>query len=443
MKSLPDFKKDMRVLLLYPNLSMSFALPHSIAVLSSCLKERGCEVDLFDTTLYKPSGKSDDDLRVELGQFPHVDVPGVKTSDMYKDFQEKVDGFCPDVVMVSLVDNTVDLGLDLMHCLDEHIFTVVGGVSVVCDPVRFYDNPFFDFVWEGSAEDLILGKGNNIKYEDYTVFEEERFYRPWSGKLFKTIPLHTSRFCPYSCGFCCAKRVRERFGYSPVNIDRVIDELVFQIELHDPEFIHITSESFLAMNLKNLRKFADAYQRFNLPFWCQSHIRDITEEKIKILKEINCFKIALGIECGNEEYRRVMVNKFFSNDDAKRAVDILGCYDIRVGLNSIIGLPFETKDLIWDTIRLNQELNSILVSYGCPEAQVNCYIFQPYYGTELRSFCEKHNLLRSSNVGVVNQGDIVVDNPFVNDDELRFIELNFGCWVKDLVEHPCCLKVEV
>jgi radical SAM superfamily enzyme YgiQ (UPF0313 family) len=218
---------------------------------------------------------------------------------------------------------------------------------------------------------------------------------------------------------------------------------VFQIKLHDPEFIHITSESFLAMSLKNLRKFADVYQRFNLPFWCQSHIRDITEEKIKILKDLNCFKIALGIECGNEEYRRVMVNKFFSNDDAKIAVDIIGLYDIRVGLNSIIGLPFETKDLIWDTIRLNQELYSILVGYGCPEVQVNCYIFQPYYGTELRSFCEKHNLLRGSNVGVVNQGDIVVDNPFVNDDELRFIELNFGSWVKDLVEHPCCLKVEV
>ena len=81
------------------------------------------------------------------------------------------------------------------------------------------------------------------------------------------------------------KFFKESFNYKPFNLDKALDELKFQIEKHNPEFIHITSESFLAMSLKNLKKFADIYQKYNLPFWCQSHIRDITEDKIKILRK--------------------------------------------------------------------------------------------------------------------------------------------------------------
>lgn len=424
------FKKGSRVLLLYPNLSMSFALPHSIAVLSSCLRKRGCMVGLFDSTMYKPLvGKSDDDLRVELGQFVHVDVPGVKTGDMYQDFQKLVDGFCPDIIMVSFVDNTVDLGLKLLGSLDEHVFTIAGGVSVVCDPDRFKDNPLLDLVWDGRAEDFI---GVESGFEDYTVFDKERFYRPWSGKLLKTIPLHTGRVCPYSCGFCCAKTIRDRFGYTKTDVDDIISELSFQNHLHNPKFIHITSESFLSMPIKDLKQFAEFYNKeIYLPFWCQSHIKDINKEKIDILSGMGCFKIAIGIECGNEEYRCVMVNKFFSNKQAIVAMDIIGRSDIRVGLNSIVGFPMDTKGMIDDTIRLNQELYNILEWHKCPEVQVNCYIFQPYYGTALRSFCEKHNLLRSEHVGVVNQGEVVVENPFVSDDMLHEVELNFNNWVSE------------
>ena len=42
-----------KVLFVYPNLSMSSMVPHSLAVLSSVLKEEGIETDVFDTTLYK------------------------------------------------------------------------------------------------------------------------------------------------------------------------------------------------------------------------------------------------------------------------------------------------------------------------------------------------------------------------------------------------------
>jgi len=61
----PIFEKDMRVLLLYPNHNMSFALPHSIAIISACLKKRGGIVELFD--MVQPDTKNYDMIEADLG----------------------------------------------------------------------------------------------------------------------------------------------------------------------------------------------------------------------------------------------------------------------------------------------------------------------------------------------------------------------------------------
>ena len=419
-----------RVLLLYPNVSMSFALPHSIAILSACLKQRGYDVCLFDTTLYKTNGFSDDDCRVMRGQFPHVDIPGVKYSNMFEDFCEMADGFSPDVIMVSVVDNTVDLARDLIRSLDQHVFTVVGGVSCILNPQRFKDMLEFDVVWDGRAEDFVLDECDIVPFEDFSVFEEERFYRPFSGRLYKTIPFHTERVCPFSCGFCCARQLREKIGYQKVDVDRVIREFVFLMETYDPEFVHITSETFLDIPLDGLQRFADVYRSYGVPFWCQTHVKTVTEEKVRLLSDMGCFKVALGIECGNEIYRKRVVHKNFTNDDAVSTCKVLADYGIRVGLNNIVGFPFETLELMWDTVALNQVLYHVLD--GCvPEIQVNAYSFQPFFGTDLRDICWMFNLLKGDVLDVLNSGVVSVVNPFVSDVLLNYIAVNFAGFVRD------------
>ena len=46
-------KEKFRVLFIYPNTMMATLVPIHLSVLSSCLKEKGFETDLFDTTYYK------------------------------------------------------------------------------------------------------------------------------------------------------------------------------------------------------------------------------------------------------------------------------------------------------------------------------------------------------------------------------------------------------
>ena len=37
---------------------------------------------------------------------------------------------------------------------------------------------------------------------DVRLFEESRFYRPMSGKVYRMFPVETHRGCPYKCSFC-------------------------------------------------------------------------------------------------------------------------------------------------------------------------------------------------------------------------------------------------
>src|SRR3990170_4454872 len=57
--------KEFRVLLVYPNYSMVNLLPTNIGILTACLRQNGFEVGLFDTTFYRTSEKTLDEIRVE------------------------------------------------------------------------------------------------------------------------------------------------------------------------------------------------------------------------------------------------------------------------------------------------------------------------------------------------------------------------------------------
>ena len=77
-------RKNLKVLLVYPNYSMVNLLPTNIGILTACLRQNGFIVDLFDTTFYRTSEKTLDEIRVEnlqvrkfnLGEFGVSFKPG-------------------------------------------------------------------------------------------------------------------------------------------------------------------------------------------------------------------------------------------------------------------------------------------------------------------------------------------------------------------------------
>lgn len=409
----------MKTLLIYPNNPLQFSLPHSIGQLSALLKKKGDNVKLFDTTLYKSEEITDDEKRANRGQLKPFESKYIKNTDMIEDFTNLVDDFSPERIMISFVDNTITNGYKLLNSLNKHIYTIAGGVSVILSKNRF-KNSLIDVAWDRSAFEYIFpNKSIKDVYDDWTEFEKERLYRPIDGKYYKTIPLLTTHGCPYKCGFCCAPALRKKLGTRLKDIDFVINELEYQIETHNPEFIYISSETFLSSPMKDFKKFAEVYSKYNLPFWCQSHINTLTEDKIKLLKDMNCHRVGIGIESGNEYYRKNLLKKYFTNEKAIHIFELLNKYDLKAASNNIVGYPLEKESYMYDTVELNKKLYNILGD----NLQINCYIYQPFYGTSLRDVCMEHDLIIDEPNTVI--GDPVIHNPYVSREKIIEIRDTF------------------
>jgi radical SAM superfamily enzyme YgiQ (UPF0313 family) len=73
-----------------------------------------------------------------------------------------------------------------------------------------------------------------------------------------------------------------------------------------------------------------------------------------------------------------------SEETLIRAFRSVQAYGIRTNSLNIIGVPGETEDMIWDTIRLNRKLKPTVMS---------CSIFYPYKGTPLGDECFEKGLV--------------------------------------------------
>lgn len=456
-----------KVLLVYPNLMMVTQLPNNIALLSACLKKAGIQVKVFDSTLYKTSEETVDDARVRRLQVRPFNIKekGVqlKKKNIFEAFSNEVKKYNPDLIGVSVLDDTVSLGLALIKSLDNNRPpTIFGGVYAMFNYLDLIKEKEVDYICIGEGDDtfcevchsinfsysakdinnLCFKESGNIivtplkrpvdinslPFEDYSVFEKHRIYRPMQGKLVASIPLLFDRGCPYSCSFCNAPSISKLYKdqgykyYRQKTIDRIEKEIQYQLDKNpDISYFYFNSETFLSRNVDFLKKFVKMYKKYNLPFWCQTRIETITDEKIKLLSEINCDRISIGLEHGNEGFRNKVLNKKFSNDQVIKSFKILNKYNLKISVNNILGFPGETRDLIFDTIELNRKLE-----YD----SVNGFVFQPYRGTSLRDLCiEKRYLKDLSKVDNLI-GDSILDLPTISQEELKGLLKTFVLYIK-------------
>ncbi|PWB52457.1 MAG: radical SAM protein [Candidatus Methanoperedenaceae archaeon] len=421
-----------KILLVYPNLQMINLLPSNISILAACLKQKGFDVELFDTTFYKIEEKSVDEKRVEILQLRPFNLSryGIqyKDTDVYDDFRKKVESYKPDLIAPTIVDDTLDLTINLLKTIhDLEIPVCAGGVHTIFAPESSLSHDEIDYVCWGEGEEAlpelcqhlkegasvekiqniwsksngkILRKGmrglvdlDKLPYNDFSLFEEKRFFRPMQGKVYRMVPVEIDRGCPYSCKFCAAPYLRKLYKketgcnyYRMKSPDRVINEIKHYIDKYNAEYIYFNSETFLAMSEEKFDYFAREYiSEIHIPFWCQSRVETISDFKISRLAQMGCDRISIGLEHGNEEFRKKILNKTFTNVQAIDAFKTIRKYSIPITVNNMIGFPDETREMVFDTINLNRELYA---------DSINAYIFVPYHGTELREIALKKGYLK-------------------------------------------------
>lgn len=430
-------KNNFKVLFIYPGLFMQTALPLSIASLTAALKSKGIEVKIFDTVLYQEPGEVDENE--ERAEHHHstkkLDYASVgivkKNSDLLDDFTKFVLEYKPDLIGLNAVESTFSRGIKLTRRAKEilNVPIIAGGVFPTLAPDVVIAERSIDIVCIGEGEDALVDlcfalmdkkdhgsiqnlwcklngtvKRNNLRkltpldemvQPDFTHFQQGMFYKPMQGNLFKTIPIEVSRGCPYHCTYCAEPSLKRlHSGYHQTyfrkkSMTKLFSELQSIISIHAPEFFYFATETFLAMNEAEFSEFIEGYGKIRLPFWIQTRPETITREKILRLQEVGLFWLTIGIECGNEEYRRTYLKRSMSNKTIIEAIKVLHECGQGASLNSIIGFPCETRDLIFDTIMLNRALFKLN-----NKIRANISLFTPFRGCELYDLCVEKKFLK-------------------------------------------------
>lgn len=422
----------MKILFIYPNDYLEIGIPSGIATLSAVLKQAGFEVELFDFTFVKTK---------ESGQGHNTGgfLPTAYTmDDLVRDdpvttledaFREKINKFKPNLVAVSTMTGHFDEVIDLLKAVKPDCPVVVGGVHATIFPEDVLNFSEVDYVCVGDGEEMIvelcetlrdkkdvssiknLGFRKNdqivindlrefvnlddLPIPDWGLFDKRHLFRPFKGEIYQGSFYVMSRGCPQLCTYCVngsLRKVMKNCGryFRYQSPSTTIKQIKYLKEKFNATWFKFADDSIMLFSDQYLEELADGLAPLGIKFGCSVRPETATANKVRLLKKMGCVAASVGVESGNEELRREMLNRRMSNDQIKNAINLLNAEDIRVSTFNMIGLPNESRENVFETIKLNKELNV--------EA-VNVYIIYPYPGTDI---------FRNNNIKIRNHDGKIV-----------------------------------
>jgi anaerobic magnesium-protoporphyrin IX monomethyl ester cyclase len=459
---------DFRVLLVYPNIQQSAMMPYSMGLFTAILRERGFAVELFDSTFYVEELTANYiHYRTYVKQFDWFER-GVefRNTRMLDDFRAKVAEFQPDLIAVSVVENTYSIGRSMIRALpakDRKIPTIWGGPFATFAPEFILRDDVGDFVCRGEGEialpelckrmcegrsvtnipNLWVREDGNVHrnplgprvdldelpFADYSLFEEQAIYRPMDGRVWRTVGIENQRGCPYRCTYCnspgnnrIALAEQGSVFYRRKSISRTMAELEHQHKLHNIELVYWLADTFLALPPPVFDELVERYEDYRIPFWMNTRSETITEHTADGLERMNMLRASIGIEHGNAEYRRKMLKRTQTNEQLRAAFDICSGRSFSVTGNCIIGMPEETRELIFETIEFTRNLPDDIDTTGC-------FIFSPLHGTELRTVAVENGYLDPDTFCDITDPEVsMLDQPQLSRAEVTGIAKTFGLY---------------
>jgi anaerobic magnesium-protoporphyrin IX monomethyl ester cyclase len=460
-----------RVLFLYPNCEGYGGVPNGIALLSGCLKAAGFDTRCFDTTFLK-SKPLDHLERQKYGGVDKSDAAlawGEWTPDLAARIPDllvqTIADYQPDLLAVSFVEMDYLYGISLVEKVKEKFSlpVIAGGIFTTLCPDSVISHDSIDLVCVGEGEEALVELAeclvakrdyrhirnlwvkadgqifqnplrplkdlDTLPFQDWSIFDERHFYKPYMGGFYRTGFFEMNRGCHFNCTYCCnayLKKLYQGLGkyIRHRNIDLTLDEIAYFKEKYQLELVFFIDDDFLAIPEERFNYFCQEYhRRIGLPFYIQTRCETIREDYIRKLKEINVSTIALGVEHGDEGYRKQYMLRKMSNAQLQQAFDIIHKYDIRTTANVIMAVPHEDEKTFQNTVRLLKQLQPKSVSIS---------FFQPFHGTRMRDMAVQEGYI--SEAHIISDSTQCLNMPQFPQERIRHYYENFRKYLNGEME---------
>lgn len=390
-------------LFVYPNALRYPVIPIGLASLISVARDEGFDTGLFDAT-FLADGELADAWRTAL------------------------ESRCWDAVAIHcssadwwLVKYLLAVGSPILR--DLQCAVIIGGPHATAVPREVAEHEFVDAAFRGECEEALRyalaaltrdgdlkGTPNSVRRTDgglvsgdmlpliadldelplpaWQAFDERHVVNPGPdpAHVMREGSLETSRGCPRSCAYCSTSHLRSMYRgkgsfVRRKSVNRIVSEARFARDVLSLDFLHVVDDNFLGP-IDRMTELAHRLPtEVGLAMFVQVSADTVNERRASLLYEMGVRHVGVGVEVGDDIYRREVLKKNITSDRIRAAFEALRSAGIEPWAYYMIGLPGQNDDDVEQTLRLDAELDPYR-SYVS--------VYYPFPGTELyqRVFAE-------------------------------------------------------
>lgn len=189
---------------------------------------------------------------------------------------------------------------------------------------------------------------DSLPYPDREAVDISEYSEAWKNAHgYSSVSINTMRGCPYTCRWCS----HSVYGvsYRRRSPEKTADEIEYVISNYKPDMLWFVDDVFTVSH-KWLSRLEQLFKQrcIKIKFECISRSDRLTEEVIKTLKELGCYRLWIGAESGSQRVLDLM-DRRVSAADTREKIKLTRRYGIEAGTFIMLGYPGEKKSDIIET----------------------------------------------------------------------------------------------
>lgn len=274
---------------------------------------------------------------------------------------------------------------------------IFGGSHPTAYPEEVLKNDCVDMVCRGEGELALLELVNNPEQTDVKNIwfkkDGEIIKNPlrpliqdldslpfpdkelWEGIIpksyFETYQIVASRGCLMNCYYCQHNYLKKIYGnkgyFRRRSVGNIVKELKWarlKYNIQRVAFMddHFTEDKEWFTNFAN-EYYEQIYRPFNLRYACLSHPNFLDKFVLLGLKYSGCHLLMLGVQTGDEEVRKKVINRPESNKKLLEIAYYCHKFDLPFSIDHLFGLPYadNLSDML-ESAKLYNEMRPINIS---------------------------------------------------------------------------------
>lgn len=369
---------------------IDIAPPLNLLYIAAVLRKSGVSVELYDLNLVSVSEMNEPDeerlrsLRSKLMEYK-PDMLGISSlTTAHFPFMRRVAAAAKQILpAVKIVIGGVHASLfakEILENCSDFDFVIIGEgegqitqLAQAIEGGRLEDlSSIQSLGWLTPAGKVVLNKRKNYienldslpmpawDLVDFDCYyrDHSNWYNPKNHDIKISIPILSTRSCPYNCNFCSAYATMGR-GFRKHSPRRVVDEIEYHINIYNHNYFGFADDN-LTLDKKHVLGICEEISRRGLDIQFESfngyNLASLDEEVVNALASVGCIYAILPIEHGSEWMRNKIIGKKLPQNKIFEVMNLYKKHKIQTRAMFIMGFPEDTPETLGETLKMIEEL---------------------------------------------------------------------------------------